>query len=452
MARRALGCFLVVLAGCAGCGGKVAPELEAARDSGTSTVVDSSTPTVDSSTPLSDVMPTEPSVDSDVPDLPDLGVDLGPPIDAGPACAPISGTTPFAVNVAGTVVYDAPGYPDGTTGAILLFPKGRVAGAPVHLVRGLWPVTGFAIGSGVLDSSLSASPLDAFDPYCGNSIQSTLVGPSDGLVAKVTTNFDTTGSDALKLQTGHAKLCATSPFVTTPTAPSISSPWPLGTMTLVSDLPIDPATATSTKVIAAGATVPIKTTMSNGRLLVSAVTAFPPSAKTLELDLSGVRDLLGRAVPKPAPVSIWVPSGAVVARTFDVVPSYDAYATSGPSFTLTSDGSAVSFKTLSGYDYALLLGLGSEPGAKTIRFRHRFDCPTGTEAPKRILVIGSDGSIQPLAIGCSTTFIDEKVSLPGPQPSYLFIETSTAKPTPCSYPFGGPRFGSYVIDDLAFAP
>ena len=69
---------------------------------------------------------------------------------------------------------------------------------------------------------------------------------------------------------------------------------------------------------------------------------------------------------------------------------------------------------------------------------------------KRMVLVSSDGAIQPLKTGCSETLVDETVTLPGVQPSYLHIETGDGALAPCNYPFGGPTFGSYVLDDLVF--
>ena len=57
-----------------------------------------------------------------------------------------------------------------------------------------------------------------------------------------------------------------------------------------------------------------------------------------------------------------------------------------------------------------------------------------------------DGKVQPLAVACSTTFVDETVALPGAPPYYLILETFDETPLDCNYPFS-PKHAAYVIDE-----
>lgn len=374
--------------------------------------------------------------------------DGSPTIDPGPACSPIVDTKPFGVGVQGDVIFEPPATdPSRSVGALLLFPHGRVAGAPVILVQRSRNGRGFVSSSSVLDANLGASGLRVVDPNCGDEIDAALVGPDDGLVATVKVDFSAP-SDALELHSGHTKLCATGRVPPSPPTTAPTSVWPQGVVSIASDLPIDPLSK-HVRVAAGGVDIAITSVESEGILSLFPISAFPPNAKSIEFDLSGVRDVLGRPLAPAPPASIRAPTGAVVVRTFDVVPPSDAMLSER---TAVIEAGAMWWKGPPGptFSYALvdMLALGSEPGATTIRLRHRFECAPGAIAAEHRAIVSSDGKVQPLTVGCSPTFIDETFPLPGAPPHYLLLQTRDASPAPCNYPFGGPTHAAYVIDEM----
>jgi len=374
-------------------------------------------------------------------------------VDAGPACPPISGSARFGVQLKGDVTYDDPSVSPRAPTSIfmtLLFPRGRVPGAPVTIVGGFGPGS----ATSTLDASLGATGLRIYEAHCVHEIDAILAGPSDGLIASVKYNLQAP-TDGITIVTGHVKLCATGPFPpsanATVTAPTQASP--LGEVLLRPSLPFDPATIESAKALASGSVVPIRIATREGHLSIAPIAAFPPAAKSVTFDLSGVRDLFGRSFVSPAPLLIVVPSGALVSRTFDEAPPDDAMFLLGtPQTKIESGAFWIETERKNDRNFQALLGLGSEAGAKTIRFRHRFDCADVVFSQKRIALVASDGAIRELKVDCSATFIDESVPLPGTQPSYLQIDFGfPPEPIYCSGPTRSSR-GAYVIDELAFAP
>lgn len=206
----------------AGCGAR----LSAVPDVDSSTIdTGASEPEagLEASTPdafVPDVVETEaPAFDSAMPDV--------PPFDAAAPCTTsITGAEPVGVSLAGAVRFDDPSFPESRTVTALLFlPKGRVPGARVILARPKTGRPGWDVTSSNLDASLGAK-LTVTDEHCGDAIEGTLLGPDDGILARVKVNPTAPWADAVVTKPGSAKLCSSGPIKT----PMLQVPvchWPL---------------------------------------------------------------------------------------------------------------------------------------------------------------------------------------------------------------------------------
>jgi len=369
---------------------------------------------------------------------------ITPPFDAGPPCLPIVGTSSFGVRVAGEVTFATTGSKTTVEGA-LLFPNGRVAGAPVIFI-GLWSFWARAISFGTLDPSDGASGVHVVNPICDDEITATLVGPSDGLVASVRVNVSG-ASPSRRFESGPVKLCATSSIVADP-ALSLERPaTPVEAARLDSFPPLDLATVSTMKVFADGALVPVKITTDAGRAYLTPLTAFPPGAHTIEIDTSGLRDLLGRSFRDPAHIALEVPLGAITDRSFDLPPPSDAILGSAKSEVA---GGMLRVGGGGARIYSAILALGNEPLAKTIRFRHRFACEPGEVVPSRTFVVSADATVRDLKVGCSATLVEETISVTPGLPAYLYLGESLPPASPCNVAPPIRTLGEYLLDQISF--
>ncbi|MET0591249.1 MAG: hypothetical protein ABW133_01020, partial [Polyangiaceae bacterium] len=237
--------------------------------------------------------------------------------------AALAGTTPFAAAMFANVSYPLM---DGGTlvapvNAQLYFPAGRVPGAAVVLAGGnVGPAAwGGTVARGTLDSAGNASGLSVSDT-CGNGISGGALSNA-GLTGTARQNLDPfMSSDGLVIVEAPARLC---PNGAVPNAAVTSSPsliWPTGRIAIAFTTPVDLATRSSITingsnralVVSGGETQP-------GLTIMPQSGAFVPGELTL--DISGLRDVIGRAYAQSVVLQVQKPMTAIVDRTLTTPPT-----------------------------------------------------------------------------------------------------------------------------------
>jgi hypothetical protein len=370
-----------------------------------------------------DAAPDASAADGDAPGDGAIEADSAPDANVRHCPEPLSGKAPFGAEL-------------GNTDAIF-FPQGRVAGAPVIVINHLLFTGGFStIRSTLLPDLSSATGLGGRD-QCGNGFAGLLVGPDDGIDAVVTTNRNTDlSSDVLSLVTSRAWVCATAPA----RAPSMSTGGgeilPTSALTVSVIAPVD---ETTLKTISVQPTNVFSSSVdTDGKISVGppAGRAWLPGA--LAVDLTGVRDVLGRSYDgAKGAFTVLAPAGAIVDRTMTAAPPANAivgtgYSTSTAAGLLTlsvpSPGSLASYRAV--------VGLGAQAGATKLRLSHRVVCGTRTFSYAVANLVSADGYSAPIALGCAATPSEVTVTLPGTGPYYLVVKNERPIEMPCNAPSG----------------
>ncbi|MGZ3451818.1 MAG: hypothetical protein ACXVEF_19570 [Polyangiales bacterium] len=333
----------------------------------------------------------------------------------------MSGTSPFGVELAGAIAFDDKTVPPTSAGAMLFFPKGRVAGQPVILARARTLMPGWDLSKATLAADLSAVIPKVTDKNCWDAIEGTLSG--DTFDAKVTVNVSVP-SDAVSTKSGTAKMCATGP-VATPKLTTDSTIGMRDPVDLKINLPIDASTLSGVKL----ESVPITVAEVGDLVRITPTNAYLPSA-TMSVTLGGMSDLLGRAFTAPsAKVFVWTPTGALPAGSIGF--TLDMIAGFGATFSVIDSELHLVSPSLTRYGIAI--GLESKSGTTKIRIKHRFACTTFAGTIHAAL-IGSAGEVTPFAVSCGSTSLEEVKTLPGSGKHYLWVDATAPEKRPCWTP------------------
>jgi hypothetical protein len=290
--------------------------------------------------------------------------------EAGACAFPLTGDTPFGAVVGADVDFSAPDAGIAQTVHIRLevyFPQGRVPGAPVILSRPVqWPEPGVATGTGQLGSGGGAQVT-----WCGRYDQRDLVvtaslgAPDEGLDAVLDMSFtDATPPDTVR---ATARLCPEGPLP----APRLATAdffGPITAVTLAPTAPLDPATVTVTATVG-GSPVATKVAVYTS-IQVGAVPAFPPG-QAVTFDVSGTKDILGRAfalTAQPAPLAT---TAADADLGFDAAPPQGSL-TAFPTSRWSVAGGSLQV-TLDLGDVSLLLALPDPGAASRLRVTASWD-------------------------------------------------------------------------------
>lgn len=359
------------------------------------------------------------------------------------ACAPLTGSGPFAVRMAGTgtLMMNA-GRPSAqarelTFSVDLFFPQGRTAGAQVFASRA---ARGLHVTSAVIAADGSAGPLRmaADEQIYGFSLDGVLEPAPGGVLADV--GLETGFNDVLQFYKGRLELCGSGE----PPAPALAvqaQRWsPLAQIRIVPTTPLDPGTLATIRATAGGADTAVRVEF-EGRdhVLVSPVTAFPPDLQ-VTLDLTGVRDVLGRTAGSA--VSFDAPPSAEVADLTFANPLPAGSAVVGPtSSALVANGLLdVRLEYWSGATIAL----GTRTGSTAV-IRHKVDCGNFTAPQHRVAIFAADGTFAELPLTCGADFVDARLTVPATGRRWLAIVVPLLSQ-------GAPRPnpGRVTIDELRF--
>lgn len=365
--------------------------------------------------------------------------------EPGPPCAPIAGTAPFGVRLAGTGPISSGADASGTVSASLdvYFPSGRVPGGEVVLVGRTYAGTAVTT-RGVLDATLSARGLKVSDPYCLSGVQGDLLGPSDGF-AGIASNNTTAPSDVVTMVSGPVKLCSVGAVPVQKVTLSATTISPLGAWKLRASRPF--ARGSLSTVSASIGTSPAAIDVREGD---PGVVVAPKGATfslfvPTEIDLSGLRDVLGAPLGLSS-VKTLVPTEVVADRTFTTLPPSNAWV--GASLAVAS-GVLLVGADEDGSDGAVAMALGTAPGKTKLRLRHRVDCTTGSGSWS-ITVVAPDATSEVVSVPCGTATSDRLLALPGSGPWVLVARRNAGEPRPCWYAGGLPPTSVYQLDELAF--
>jgi hypothetical protein len=177
--------------------------------------------------------------------------------------------------------------------------------------------------------------------------------------------------------------------------------------------------------------------------------AFPLG--DLEVDVSGLRDVLGRAYGNTLPLNVDKPITAIADRTLTNPPPSSAWVSRAISPVAQNGLLVVPTQIVLGPEFVLTVGLGDEPGTKTLRVKHRWVCSTSFSTPKSVTLVAGDGSTVDVPVTCGDVPADTTVMLPGPGPFFLVVHEGYAQPPHCNAPPPPARDG-WELDEFAFAP
>lgn len=351
---------------------------------------------------------------------------------------PIEGSQPFSM----ILTADGKSADGGSVGASVeaYFPKGRVAGAEVVLAFRQTAAEWRFVARGVLDEKLGSSLLEVYDGYCGNKVQGSFVGPSDGLEGEVYTNGSGPSSDVLNVRQANLMLCA-APGQATPTPQFTASSTELlasEILTVTGNVPLDRASLA----IGSSPTRTLVTTEEGTKLSVGMKDSFPPYEDT-KLDLSGVRDVMGRSLGLGT-ITVRGLTATLVERGFDAAPP--AGAILGSEWSIA--GSVLRVRSSTGGAYSALVGLGDPGARRLLHVRHRIDCDANPWTT-RVRAISEAGTVVIVKAECSKLPLDATVTLPSGGRWALAIDGVVQPAQPCSYPA---RYspGPYELADFAF--
>jgi hypothetical protein len=366
---------------------------------------------------------------------------------------PLTGMAPFGAALFANVPFPVDG---GTrtepVNAQVYFPAGRLPGAAVILTGGNVGPGPFAptVARSTLDSAASVNALSVSDS-CGNGIaDGSLVEPPSGLTGTAILNIDPfMSSDALVLVRAPARLC---PNGAVPGAAVASAPmeiWPTSSIALTLTTPVDLATRANVKIKDSNRPLTVTGGETNSIVYVTPQTgAFPPG--DLALDVAGLTDVLGRSYSQLVTLKVQKPTTAIADRTLTTPPSSTAWVAASANLT-TRDGLLVIEPSLAASQLAVTIGLGDEPGSKTLRIKHRWVCAGPTMPPKSTKLVASDGAVVDVPGNCAGAPEDTTVTLAGAGPFFLVVQTGGERSPRCSYP-SPPLRDNWELDEFAFAP
>ncbi len=359
------------------------------------------------------------------------------------ACAPLTGSGPFAVRMAGMgTLTKRAGGPSAQPRELpfsvdLFFPQGRTAGAQVFASRA---ARGLHVTSAVIASDGSAGPLrmGSSEQIYGFAIDGALEPAPGGVLAEV--GIETGFNDLSEFYQGRMELCGAGE----PPAPALSvkaQRWsPLAQIRIVPTTPLDPGTLATIRATAGGAEVAVRVDLALDHVLVSPVTAFPPASQ-VTLDLTGVRDVLAR--PPGSTVMFDAPPSAEVADLTFAAALPPGSAVAGPGTPQLAVANGV-LDVLLDYWSGATIALGSRTGSTTV-IRHKVDCGNFTAPQQRVAIVAADGSFAELPLTCGADFVDARLTVPATGPRWLAITlpllwAGVPRPAP----------GKLTIDEIRF--
>ncbi|MCC6998547.1 MAG: hypothetical protein IT370_28310 [Deltaproteobacteria bacterium] len=273
----------------------------------------------------------------------------------------------------------------------------------------------------------------------GFSIDGVLEPAPGGVIADV--GVETGFNDVSEFYQGRMELCGAGE----PPAPALTvdtQRWsPLAQIRLVPTTPLDPGTLATIRATAGGADTAVRVEFEGmDHVLVSPVTAFPPDQQ-VTLDLTGVRDVLGRtpgtAVTLDAP-----PSAEVVDLTFsNPLPAGSAVVGLGASSVLVASGL---LEVRLDYWSGATIALGTRVGTSAV-VRHKVDCGNFGVPVQRVAIVAADGSFVELPLTCGADLVDARLTVPASGRRWLVVALQ-------QHWFGAPRAnpGKITIDEIRF--
>jgi hypothetical protein len=365
---------------------------------------------------------------------------------------PLAGTAPF-----GAALFANVSFPDdaGTrpVNAQVYFPAGRLPGAAVILVGGyVGPgAFGATVARSTLDSAGSVGALSVSDS-CGNGIaDGSLAQPSSGLTGTAILNTDPFMSDALVLVRAPARLC---PNGAVPGAAVASAPmeiWPTARIALGLTTPVDLATRASIKIKDSNRPLTVTGGEAHSILYVTPQTgAFVPG--DLTLDVAGLSDVLGRSYSQLVTLKVQKPTTVIADRTLTTPPASTTWVASSANLT-GRDGLLVIEPPFAPFpsQFAVTIGLGDEPGSKTLRIKHRWACASPSSPPRSTKLVASDGAVVDVPSNCAGAPEDATITLAGTGPFFLVVQSGWDPPPRCFFSTQQVRDG-WELDEFAFAP
>jgi len=395
-------------------------------------------------------------VGTEVPDVVS-GDDAADSTATSPAasCPPISGSTPFAVRLAGTGrATDDAGVPvdDAMVGAVvdMYFPSGRVSGGEVVLALAV-EAGGAQVAYGTLDSTLSARGLSIYDTDCSDGFTGDLVGPTGGIDAHVTVNLSGSWSDTPYLRRGRVAMCREGAppeqAVDRPPPPTIL---PHGGFQIRGRRPFSRASFALVTAKTSAAAVPLNVTTGTPGVTIAPATRTFSFFDATTIDLSGIRDVLGGPLGLTSTTTL-ATTTTIVDRTFAFAPPVGSYV--GDTPTISSGRLRVGFvggDAGPGPAWQFGLAIGSAGGATKVRLRHRLECASGSSASASAMIVAADGKVAVAKPMCGTAPVDDVVTLAGVGPYALVAQQWTWASRPCNYPAPRPSGVAYELDELAF--
>lgn len=330
-------------------------------------------------------------------------------------CAPIRGEKPFAVSLSGKSDAADPSA-RVYAGAVLYFPRGRVAFAPVLIASGTLTT------SLQLDASLSVRDISLHDPDCGGGWSGDLVGPTGGINAVVSNNVSGT-SDNLRFKTGAVTMCATGEAPPQRVLDVGDAIFPTSDVVVRVARPVDGSSLDAVSAQNAFGVVPLNVRVSGNEIHIASATGlFAPFHETT-FDLSGLRDILGMPLGiATKPRTMPLPTTPAAAAPFEVAATN-------------------------------LFSIGGDAAAKRLRISHRATCPTGSLLI-RVAVVAANGVMVALRPPCTSYGVEQLVELTGVAPYAMYVQMpSSYARRPCNY-YGSspssPPASTYSVASLSF--
>ncbi len=360
------------------------------------------------------------------------------------ACPPLTGTDPFAVRMAGTALlvkrnagqFDQPRQLPFSVD--LFFPQGRTAGAQVFASRKAF---GLQVTSAVIAADGSAGPLrmGASEQVVGFQIDGVLEPAPGGVLAQV--GVETGFNDVSEFYQGRMELCGSGE----PPAPTLAvqpQRWsPLSQIRIVPTTPLDPATLATIRATAGGTESAVRVDFEDSdQVLVSPVTAFPPDLQ-VTLDLTGVRDVMGRSTGGSAVTFDAPPSAEVVDLTFAAPLPPGSAVTGGGAVVATANGL---LELRLDFWSGATIALGARTGTTAV-IRYKVVCTNLTVPLQRVAIVAVDGSFAELPLSCGGDFVEARLPVPAAGRRWLAIALQHLWP-------GAPRpdLGEVIIDEIRF--
>ncbi|MEZ4407736.1 MAG: hypothetical protein R3A52_14880 [Polyangiales bacterium] len=405
----------------------------AAGCGGSTTTLDASAPT-DIGSDIAVDRPDAPDVTLTT-DTPDVGVATPDAPDAGSAPCTLApaGAVALTLRGMGAAYRDAGAATMITETVDLYLPMGRVAGAPVVFAfLSSWPTTRLQTLTGTFDASLGASGF-AFSGYRGGQVTFglSLDGPDGAPVMEVTRNLNFS-TDVPDFVSARLTLCpdgAPAPTLrfATPAAPTLP-------IELIPSAPIAAGVDGVTMTVA-GAAVRATATYGDGVLRVEPTAPWPVN-EDVTLDLSTLRDVMGRPFTTDGALITLRTTATVTDGSFDTAPPAGAV-----SPTRAPEGGRLPMS--SERDRArTLVALGDLGPATRVSLRYAYRCTDPGDITAR--VVAANGVWREFTLAPPSTdnitprgSAESVADVPGSGPLWLVVE-QTQQP---SQPGWGVPFG-----------